>query len=49
VIAYHEYYQELFNNVILATSPMDLLYPDPKAAAMMEDISKELGWYPDLS
>ena len=39
-----EYYQELFINVSLAASPMELLFPDPKAAAMMEKISQELGW-----
>jgi hypothetical protein len=39
-----EYYQELFMNVITAASPMDLLFPDAKAAAMMDDIMQELGW-----
>lgn len=39
-----EYYQELFLNGITAASPMELLFPDPKAAAMMDDIMQELGW-----
>jgi hypothetical protein len=39
-----DYYQELFMNVITAASPMELLFPDPKAAAMMDDITQELGW-----
>ena len=39
-----DYYQELFMNVIIAASPMELLFPDPKAAAMMDDIMQELGW-----
>jgi hypothetical protein len=38
------YYQELFMNVITASSPMELLFPDPEAAAMMEKITQELGW-----
>jgi hypothetical protein len=44
-----EYYQELFMNVITAGSPMELLFPDPMGAAMMENITQGLGWYPDLS
>ena len=40
----HDYYQELFMNVITAASPMELLFPDPKTAAMMDDITQELGW-----
>jgi hypothetical protein len=39
-----EYYQELFMNVITAASPMELLFPDPKAEAMMDKITQELGW-----
>jgi hypothetical protein len=39
-----EYYQELFLNVITAASPMELLFPDPMGAAMMDDIMHELGW-----
>ena len=39
-----DYYQELFMNVITAASPMELLFPDSKAAAMMDDITQELGW-----
>ena len=39
-----DYYQELFMNVIMAASPMELLFPDPKKEAMMDDIMQELGW-----
>src|SRR5918911_724856 len=39
-----DYYQELFINVSLAASPMELLFPDPKLAAMMDKITQELGW-----
>ena len=39
-----DYCQEAFMNVCIAASPMELLFPDPKLAAMMDKITQELGW-----
>jgi hypothetical protein len=39
-----DYFQELFINVSIAASPRELLSPDPQLAAMMDNITQELGW-----
>jgi hypothetical protein len=39
-----EYYQELFITLTLTASPMELLFPDTKLEALMDNITQELGW-----
>ena len=39
-----DYCREAFVNVCIAASPMELLFPDPQAEKMMDEITQELGW-----